>query len=211
MLPLGRFVRILLVLLALSAEVALAGTRVLFLGDSLTEGYGVAKSASYPALIDAELKKTGRTDVTIVNAGISGSTTASGVSRLRWQLKGKEKPQIMVLALGANDGLRGLDLAAARKNLKDVIELAKTSGVRVLLAGMKIPPNYGKAYTADFEKMFPELAKAEGVELIPFLLDGVAADPKLNGPDGIHPNEKGHEIVAKTVMKYLAPMLQPPS
>ncbi|MFH1731789.1 MAG: GDSL-type esterase/lipase family protein, partial [Planctomycetota bacterium] len=133
--------------------------------------------------------------------------SASGLSRLRWHLRETPRPAILVLALGPNDGLRGLSLDAMKKNLKAVIRLAVQSKMKVLLAGMKIPPNYGKDYTARFEAVFAELSREERVPLIPFLLDGVAADPKLNLPDGIHPNEEGYKIVGTTVLKHLLPLL----
>lgn len=165
------------------------------------------KEAAFPALIERELKSRGRGNLTVINAGISGSTTASGPGRLKWHLKGTARPDILVLALGANDGLRGIDLTASRKNLEDVITAAKSVGSKILLAGMKIPPNYGKKYADDFESMFKEIAAKHEIGLIPFLLEGVGGEPKLNLPDGIHPNEEGMKIVAKTVLKYLEPML----
>src|SRR5690349_2714451 len=137
-------------LAGLTAAPAGAQTKVLFLGDSLTEGLGVAKTANFPALVEAELKKEGFSDVVAVNAGVSGSTTASAVSRLRWHLNAKPKPKLLVLALGGNDGLRGLDVGAARQSLVEAIRLAKKEGLKVLLAGMLMPPNYGKAYTESF-------------------------------------------------------------
>lgn len=182
--------------------------RVLALGDSLTEGYGVAREATWPALVEAELRTQGFKNTVVVNAGVSGSTSASGLARLKWHLKSKDKADVLILALGANDGLRGLDLKATRQNLVDVIRLAKSQGMRVLLAGMLIPPNYGKEYAESFAKLFPEVAKTEATGLIPFLLDGVAADKSLNLADGIHPNEAGYKIVAKTVTNYLLPLLK---
>jgi acyl-CoA thioesterase-1 len=196
-------------LLALALVLAPAAVRaelkILCLGDSLTEGYGLAADESYPALLERRLHAEGRADVMVINAGISGSTSASGVSRLRWQLRGA--PQILLLALGANDGLRGLDLAVTRRHLAEVIALAKAGGLKVLLAGMKLPPNYGPEYTRGFERMYGELAREHAVPLIPFLLEGVAGDPELNLSDGIHPNARGHEIVANTVYRYLLPLL----
>ena len=173
---------------------------ILFLGDSLTEGYQLAKEDAYPALIENELKKK-TPEVKVINGGVSGATTASGLKRLDWYLKAK--PTHMVLALGANDGLRGLNLNETEKNLTLVIEKAHERKIRVFLAGMKMPPNYGEPYRGDFERIFPRLAKKFNLGLIPFLLEGVAANPKLNLPDGIHPNSKGHEIMAKTVLKVL--------
>ncbi len=174
------------------------------LGDSLTEGYGLAPEQAWPSLVEGMLRDRGQ-PVRMVNAGISGSTSASAVSRLRWQLR--SKPEIVVIELGANDGLRGVEVAATRANMAAAIELAKQSGARVLLAGMKLPPNYGSEYTAAFEAMFPALAAKYDVALLPFLLEGVAANPDLNQPDGIHPNARGSEIVARNVLGALLPML----
>jgi acyl-CoA thioesterase I len=177
---------------------------IVCLGDSLTEGYGLAPERAYPTLVERMLRERGR-DVRVVNAGISGSTSASAVSRLRWQLR--SRADVVLIALGGNDGLRGVDVAATRVNLSAAIELAQQSGARVLLAGMKLPPNYGPEYTAAFAAMFPALAKQYGVALLPFLLEGVAGDPALNQADGIHPNERGTEIVAKNVLAALLPLL----
>ncbi len=174
------------------------------LGDSLTEGYGVAQEESFPSLLEKKLRERGK-NVQIINAGIGGSTSASGLARLRWHLR--EKPDIMILALGANDGLRGLKPDEIKKNLAAVIQLAKKNGIRVVLAGMKMPPNYGAQYTAAFERVFTELAREEKVAFIPFLLEGVGGVPSLNQPDGIHPNEKGHEKIADHVLKHLIPIL----
>ena len=179
---------------------------VVCLGDSLTEGYGLAPEQSYPSLLERMLRERGQT-VRVVNAGVSGSTAASAASRLRWQLR--SRPDVVVIALGGNDGLRGVDVAATRANLSTAIDLARESGARVLLAGMKIPPNYGPEYTAAFEAVFPALAKQHGVALLPFLLEGVAANPELNLPDGIHPNARGTEIVARNVLAALLPLLAP--
>ena len=186
-------------------EALARATEVLVLGDSLTEGYGVAKDDAYPEVLEQLLKKSGHPDVTVVNAGISGSTSASGPSRMKWELK--RKPDILILALGANDGLRGLKPGETEKNLRAVIELAKKNGIQVLLAGMLAPPNYGKRYSEEFKKIYTDLARSEHVRLIPFLLAKVAGVPALNQSDGIHPNKKGHEIVAHTVLKYLEPLL----
>lgn len=190
--------------------VALAGAAgaeplVLCLGDSLTEGYGIAPEKSYPQLLERRLKREGHPEARVVNAGISGSTTASAVARLRWQLKAR--PDVVILALGGNDGLRGLDLSETEKNLSDAIALAKSQDVKVVLAGMQIPPNYGADYTRRFKALFPALAEAHGVALIPFLLEGVAARPELNLPDGIHPNASGYEIVVENVLPTLLPLL----
>ncbi len=196
-----RFTVVLLLLLPLSA---MAKTRVVILGDSLTEGYGVARERAYPALVQNLLTAAGK-DVEIVNGGSSGSTSASGPSRMKWYLKGK--PQIVVLALGANDALRGFSLAGTEKNLGEAIELARQSGVKVLLAGMKVPTNYGKKYGDELEEIYASLTKKFKIPLLPFLLEGVGGVPANNLSDGIHPNEKGHEIVAKLVEKHLVPLL----
>jgi acyl-CoA thioesterase-1 len=178
---------------------------VVCLGDSLTEGYQVEPEHAYPAIVESRLADRGWPDIEVVNAGISGSTTASAVSRLRWQLR--RKPDVLVLALGANDGLRGIAPETTKINLAAAIDLAKTEGLIVLLAGMKLPPNYGTEHTEAFERIFVDLAADNGVALIPFLLDGVATDPELNLPDGIHPTARGYSIVADTVIEYLVPLL----
>jgi acyl-CoA thioesterase-1 len=181
------------------------GPVVLCLGDSLTEGFGVSPEQAFPSLLEQRLRQAGHPRARVINAGISGSTSASAASRLRWQLRAQ--PDVLLLALGANDGLRGLDLAATRRNLEDAIALAKQAGVQVVLAGMKLPPNYGPAYTREFEALFRDLADAHGAALIPFLLEGVAARPELNLADGIHPNARGHERVADNVVAVLLPLL----
>ncbi|MDA9951510.1 arylesterase [Oligoflexaceae bacterium] len=182
--------------------------RVLCLGDSLTEGYGVAKKDSYPSQVERLISKN--KSIEVINGGISGATTAGSLKRLNWHLKGKKKPDVLILALGANDGLRGQDVENSRKNLEETITLAKKNNIKVLLAGMKMPPNYGNKYTRAFEKMFPEMAKKFSLPIIPFLLEGVAAEKNLNLPDGIHPNPRGYAIVAKNVVKHLMPLLESP-
>ncbi len=191
-----KFIMSLLFLISFSVH----AQTVLFLGDSLTEGYQLAKEEAYPALIEKELQKK-RKDIKVINGGVSGATSASGMKRLDWYLK--SKPDIMVLALGANDGLRGLKLADTEKNLSQVIEKAQAKGITVILAGMQMPTNMGVKYRDEFQKMFPKVAKKYSIKLIPFLLEGVGAVPELNLPDGIHPNAKGHKIMAQTVLKVL--------
>ena len=173
---------------------------ILFLGDSLTEGYQLSKEEAYPALIEKTLKKT-RKDIKVINGGVSGATTASGLKRMDWYLKAK--PDVMVLALGANDGLRGMKIDQTEKNLSKVIEKAQERGITVILAGMKMPTNYGEPYRSQFESIFPKLSKKYSIKLIPFILEGVGGRPEYNLPDGIHPNPKGHEIMAKTVLDVL--------
>ncbi len=173
---------------------------ILFLGDSLTEGYRLPKEAAYPALIEKELKATHK-DLKVINGGVSGATSASGLKRLDWYLKAK--PDIMVLALGANDGLRGLKVSETEKNLSATVEKAQARGIKVILAGMKMPTNYGEPYRTDFEEIFSRVAKKYKLKTIPFLLEGVGGKAELNLPDGIHPNSKGHRIMSETVLKVL--------
>jgi acyl-CoA thioesterase-1 len=186
--------------LALIFSVSSSAKTVLVMGDSLTEGYRLSKEEAYPYLMELELKKK-YPDVKIINGGISGSTSASAVRRLDWYIKAK--PEIMILALGANDGLRGLKVEETSKNLEAVIMKAKSSGIRVIMSGMKMPPNYGKEYSDKFNQIFPRLAKKHELKLIPFILENVAGIPALNLPDGIHPNPEGHKVMAKNVMKFL--------
>lgn len=173
---------------------------ILFLGDSLTEGYQLSKDEAYPAVIERQLQKTHK-GIKIINGGVSGATSASGLKRMDWYLKAK--PDIMVLALGANDGLRGMKVDQTEKNLASVIEKAQERGITVILAGMKMPTNMGEPYRTNFENIFPKLAKKYSLKLVPFILEGVGGKPELNLPDGIHPNPKGHEVMAKTVLKVL--------
>ena len=174
--------------------------KILVLGDSLTEGYGIDQEYSYPSVLAQILKQNGH-NYTVINGGVSGSTTASGKSRLKWFLK--SKPTILILALGANDGLRGINLDQSQKNLEDIIALAKKNKLVIFLAGMELPPNYGVEYTTKFKKMFSLLIKKYSLSEIPFLLEGVAGKKEYNIEDGIHPNSEGHKILAKTVYKYL--------
>ena len=180
-------------------------SKIIFLGDSITAGYGVNKSKAYPALIAEMLKNEKLSSFQVINGGISGSTTASGLSRLKWQLKGK--PSFVIIALGANDGLRGTKVEETKKNLEEIINLAKNHNLKILLAGMMMPPNYGKQYTQEFARIFPELAAKHKIPLMPFLLDGVAGEPKLNQSDGIHPNESGHKIIAEKMWPHLRKLL----
>lgn len=186
-------------LFTLLINIASAET-ILFLGDSLTEGYQLSKEDAYPSVIEKELLKK-RKDIKVINGGVSGATSASGLKRMDWYLKAK--PDIMVLALGANDGLRGMDLKETEKNLSNVIEKAQVQGIKVILAGMKMPTNMGEPYRTNFEKIFPKLAGKYSIKLVPFILEGVGGNPKLNLPDGIHPNPEGHIVMAKNVLKVL--------
>lgn len=181
-----------------------AKSKLVVLGDSLTEGYGVSRLQAYPALLEKKIQADGKS-WSVVNAGISGATSASGPSRMRWQMK--MKPQMVIVALGANDGLRGLSVESTEKNLSQTIEIAQKEKVKVILAGMMLPPNYGAKYTKDFQEIYNRLAKKYQLQKIPFLLDGVAGNPKLNLADGIHPNEKGHEIIAGHVFDAIKGLL----
>ena len=178
--------------------------RIVFLGDSLTAGYGLARPQSVPSLIQARLDSGGYR-YEVVNAGVSGDTSAGGLSRLDWSLSGDV--QILVVELGANDGLRGLPVAAMKSNLDQIIRRARQRGITVLLTGMEAPPNYGAVYTREFRQVFHDLAQAHKIAFIPFFLDGVAGIPSLNIADGIHPNPAGARIVEATVWRALQPLL----
>jgi acyl-CoA thioesterase-1 len=182
------------------------GPRIIFLGDSLTAGLGLDADRNYPALIGARLKSEGYA-YEIVNAGVSGDTSAGGLRRLEWAL-GEGDPKILVVALGGNDGLRGLPPPDLERNLAAIIEAGQTRGLTVILAGMEAPPNYGPEYTAAFRQTYQDLARKYRVRLIPFLLQGVAGDSSLNQGDGIHPNDRGARILADTVWHALAPVLK---
>lgn len=177
---------------------------ILFLGDSLTEGLGLEDHESYPSLLDARFKAEGR-NIKVFNAGISGSTSASGLSRLQWYIR--SQPDVMVLSLGANDGLRGLSVDEMKANLAKTIEFALANGVQVALTGMLTPPNMGPEYSESFARVFPDLAAQYRLPLMPFLLEGVAAVPELNQGDGIHPNVQGTKIVAESLYQFLLPLL----
>jgi acyl-CoA thioesterase-1 len=181
------------------------GPRVVFLGDSLTAGYGLEEAQAFPALIARQLEAAGL-PVQVVNAGVSGDTSAGGLARLSWLLK--QRPDVLVVELGANDALRGQPPAATEESLRRIIERAKADGVAVLLVGMLAPPNYGPEFTRDFAAIYPRLARELGVPLVPFLLTGVAGRPELNLPDGLHPTPEGHRIVADTVLPYLRPLVE---
>lgn len=179
---------------------------ILAFGDSLTAGHGVQDQESYPSRLQVILKEKGYL-YRVVNAGVSGDTTAGGVRRISWLLK--HKPKIVILALGANDGLRGLAIEEMYSNLKQIIEICREHKARILLAGMKIPPNYGEQYSEDFIAVYDRLAKEYELPLLPFLLEGVAAKREYTQADGIHPLGSGYEVVVKTVWKHLKPMLPP--
>lgn len=188
-----------------SATPAPARPRVVVLGDSLTAGYGLpSKDDAFPALLQRRLDAEGL-GYEVVNMGVSGDTSAGGLRRLDWALEGDVR--VLVLALGANDGLRGLGPEHMKANLGQMIDRARGRGIRVLLCGMEAPPNLGAAYTAEFRRAYRELASEKDVPLIPFLLDGVAGVAALNQNDGIHPNHEGTARVAELVWTSLRPML----
>lgn len=177
---------------------------ILILGDSLAEGYGLDESMSFPRIVEKELKNK-KFNVSVINGGVSGATSSNGLQRLKWHFK---KPvDLVLLELGANDGLRGLKLEETKKNLKTIIKFSKEKKVKIAMLGILMPPNYGKEYTVQFEKMYKEIASEENVPLLPFLLDGVAGIPALNLPDGIHPNEKGHQVIGKKVAVFVEKLL----
>ncbi len=178
---------------------------IVALGDSLTAGLGVAAHEAYPARLEERLKREGYA-YRVVNAGVSGDTSAGGLRRLDWVLRAR--PEIVIVALGANDGLRGQSPAALQDNLERIIERLRAERARVILAGMRMPPNYGEDFTRRFADVFPAVAKRSGVVLMPFILDGVAADPGLNQPDGIHPTAAGHRVIADHLWPYLKPLLK---
>ena len=192
---------------AQAAEPRNPSQTILFFGDSITAGFGVDPKEAYPARIQTKIDARGW-PFRAVNAGLSGDTTAAGVERLGWALR--QKVDVLVVALGANDGLRGIPAEATRENLQRMIDLAreKHPEADVVLAGMKMPPNYGPGFTRRFAAIFPELAEKNRVGLIPFLLEGVGGVPKMNLPDGIHPTAEGHAIIAETVWKTLQPLLK---
>ncbi len=172
---------------------------ILILGDSLTEGEGVNEEEAFPKLVEDILIKKHK--VKIINGGISGATSASGLQRLKWHLK--KKVDILALELGANDGLRGLDLNKTKQNLKSIIAIAKEKNVKVLMLGVLMPPNYGVEYTSKFKKMYEDIVKEEKIPFLPFVLEGVAGVSKYNLSDGIHPNPAGHKLIAERVATFL--------
>jgi acyl-CoA thioesterase-1 len=180
------------------------GPRIVFLGDSLTAGLGLPVEQSYPSLIQQRLNQEGLPFET-VNAGVSGDTSAGGLSRLDWALEGDVK--VLIVALGGNDALRGLPAEQLKANLAQIIERAQARGIRVVLAGMEAPPNYGRDYIVAFHKVYPALAQRYHVAFLPFLLQDVAGSQTLNQPDGIHPTAEGARIVADHVWTVLKPVL----
>lgn len=210
--PLGRALKILFVCLAfhiLFPEGSMAAEartiRVTALGDSLTAGWGLPESQSWPRLVEERLRRDGFA-VQVVNAGVSGDTTAAGRTRLGWALT--PPPQIVAVALGANDALRGQDPGQAKANLAAILETLKTRGIRTLLVGMLAPPNLGREYERQFNAIFTDLAARYDVPLVPFLLEGVAGRPELNQADGIHPTAEGQRIMADLLYPHVRRLVE---
>ncbi len=182
---------------------------VLFLGTSLTAGFGLAIEQAFPSLV-AEMIDSADLPYRVVNAGVSGETSAGGLRRIEWLLN--EPVDVLVLELGANDGLRGLDVDEMQRNLQEIVNRtrARYPRARIVIAGMESPPNMGSRYTSAFRRVFPDLAATNDAVLIPFLLDGVAGRPELNQLDGIHPTAEGHRRIAATVWQVLEPLLRDP-
>jgi len=185
---------------------AAAPIRIVALGDSLTSGHRLPRAEAYPALLEAALKEEGVSAV-VVNRGVSGDTTSGGVRRLPAALD--DRPDVLVVALGVNDGLRGVPVAQVRRNLETIIETAQARGVTVLLCAMEALPVYGWQYTVDFHNMYTALADRYKVPLVPFLLMGVLGDPDLMSPDGLHPNAAGARAMASNILSYLRPLVTP--
>jgi len=179
---------------------------ILFFGDSLTAGYGLSPDVAFPALVEKGLIKENK-KVKVINAGLSGETSAGGLSRIDWVLR--QPIDVFVLELGANDGLRGLPIDQTKKNLQAIIDKVKSKypKVKIVMTGMMVPPNMGKSYSDEFQKIYPVMAQKNKASLFPFLLEGVAGNEKLNQADGIHPNAEGHRIVANNLVTFLRPLI----
>ena len=179
--------------------------RIVAFGDSLTAGLGVAADETYPAELQRRLDALGLR-YRVINAGVSGETTAGGLRRVPWILR--SKPEVVILELGANDGLRGLRVEETKANLERIIQQLQQSGTQVILAGMKLPPNYGNDYLAAFERLYPDLAARYRLPLIPFFLEGVATSNTLNQADGIHPTARGYRAIVDMMLGRLLPVLK---
>ncbi|NNC97475.1 MAG: arylesterase [Gammaproteobacteria bacterium] len=181
--------------------------RILVLGDSLTAGYGIVLEKSWLHLLEQELNSSAENRYRLINAGISGDTTGGGLARLPQALE-QHKPEVVIVELGGNDGLRGYPVKNIRDNLSKIIATVKATGAKVVLAGIQIPPNYGQRYTETFAAIYPQLAKEQNVPLIPFILDGVALKEEWMQQDGIHPNEDGQEQIKNNVLSSLTKVLE---
>ena len=194
-----------MILLASTSLPAKEPVRILVLGDSLAAGFGLAAPDSFPAKLEAGLKAVGIA-ATVINGGVSGETTAGGLARLSWMLDGA-KADAVIVELGANDGLRGLDPRATRANLDTILARLRARNLPVLLAGMRAPPNLGPEFGAGFEALYPELARKHDAVLYPFFLDGVAAVPELNQDDRIHPNARGVDVIVQRILPFVRTLL----
>ena len=207
----GRFVASISLALLLSVVQSIGAAPtpgvILFLGDSITAGYGLETDQAYPALIQQKIAAQ-HWPFKVVNAGQSGDTTAGGLNRINWLLR--SPIEVLVLELGGNDGLRGVPAETIQKNLQGIIDRVKTKypAAKIIIAGMRVPPNMGNSYSKEFESVFLSVAKKNNAPLIPFILEGVGGIRNLNLPDGIHPTVRGHEIVAANVWKVLEPVLR---
>lgn len=190
---------------AISRPTEAAGFRIVALGDSLTAGKGLTPEEAFPAQLEKVLRGRGY-DVTVINAGVSGDTTAGGLSRLDWALA--DRPDLVIVELGANDGLRAIDPDETRKNLDTILTRLGEQKIPVLLTGMKAPPNLGEAYAQKFESIYPELAQKHGATIFPFFLEGVAGEPRFNQEDGLHPTTDGVLVIIKNILPYLEPLLK---
>ncbi|MBW2451438.1 MAG: arylesterase [Deltaproteobacteria bacterium] len=191
--------------MAASTAFAMPPIRVLALGDSLTAGYGLNSNASFPAQLEARLKEQGLV-VEVFNAGVSGDTSAGALARLEWSLA--DNPDVVILAIGANDALRGLDPSQTRSNLQKMLGLLQDSESQVVFAGMRAPRNLGQTYYTNFDRIYPELAQQYNVHFYPFFLEGVATEPALNLPDGIHPNETGISRIVDGILPLVIEAIQ---
>jgi acyl-CoA thioesterase-1 len=190
--------------LCVATPAAAAPTKILAFGTSLTQGYGLPPGTEYPAVLEDRLKAA-KIDAKIVNAGVSGDTSAGGASRIDWSLA--DRPDAAIVELGSNDALRGLSPKETEKNISAVLEKLKAAHVKVLLLGMKAPRNLGPEYAAEFDPIYPRLAKKYDVMLYPFVLDGVALNPKLNQADGMHPNPAGVKVIVSLILPYVKKLL----
>jgi acyl-CoA thioesterase-1 len=200
----GSLFTVLVILLSAATPAEARASEILAFGDSLTAGLGLPPEESFPARLEARLRAEG-TLVHIINAGVTFDTTAAGLARLDWSLA--DKPDIVILELGANDTLRGIEPKIVRANLDAMITKIQASGAKVLLMGMRAPTNWGEEYQHEFDRVYPELAQAHGVTLYPFFLEGVAMDPQLNQPDGLHPNERGVAALVERIAPYVARLI----
>jgi acyl-CoA thioesterase-1 len=191
---------LLLLVMTVSAPAQSAPIKLAILGDSLTAGYGMKPEQAFPVRLEAALEAVGR-NVTVINHGVSGDTTAGGLERVDWMMG--DKPDIVLVELGANDALRGLDAGAAERNLDAILAKLKATGVTVWLAGMLAPRNFGPEYAREFDAIYPRLADKYKVPLYPFFLDGVAQDPALNQADGVHPNAKGVDLIVDRILPFV--------